>query len=672
MKVSHFFRALGALALVSLAAGATSPAPAATSADNTAAAAPATTAATTTPTVPAQKIAPVLTPKTPPGTTVYNVRDFGATGDGTTIDSDDVNRAIDAAEANGGGTVYFPAGYYLCYSIHLKTNITLYLDQGSWIVAANSPLPQNGGGNRGRGGQGGAAAPAPTRRGGPAPAASTAPTPATMNTTDSALGATPLTPEQQQQQAAILATPGLRMYDLAEENQWSNLPRVAAGQPTNEYQDFGHSHWQNSLIWGDGVVNVSIIGPGTIFGRGLSRGDSASNRGGANKSIALKNCRNVTLRDFTIYQGGWFGLLATGVDNLVISGLKVDTNRDGFDIDCCHNVKISDCFVNSPQDDGIVLKSSYALGSARTTEDVTITSCQVSGYALGTFLDGTDQPYTGMSDGGGPGTGRIKFGTESNGGFKNITISNCVFDHCRGLALESVDGAIIEDITITNIAMRNLVNSPIYIRLGHRLRGPEGTTVGAIRRINISNIVASNVDADQGILIVGDAAQPIEDVHISNVRIDYKGGGTKEMADIDPPETEPGQNGGGNNANYPEPKRLGIMPSYGLFARHVKGLTMDHVEFSYAADDLRPPVVLDDVANVEFEHLAAQRADGVPAYMLWNVTDFTNFNSPGPGLADARLAKVVQGSYPAMPATAPTATTPAVAPATTPVALPTP
>jgi hypothetical protein len=111
------------------------------------------------------------------------------------------------------------------------------------------------------------------------------------------------------------------------------------------------------------------------------------------------------------------------------------------------------------------------------------------------------------------------------------------------------------------------------------------------------------------------------------------------------------------------------MPSYGLFARHVKGLTMDHVEFSYATDDARPPVVLDDVANVEFEHLAAQRADGVPAFMLWSVTDFTTFNSPG--LADTRVAKVAEGSYPALPATAPAttpaaATTPALAPAATP------
>ena len=170
----------------------------------------------------------------------------------------------------------------------------------------------------------------------------------------------------------------------------------------------------------------------------------------------MLKCRNVILRDFTIYHGGWFGILATGVDNLTIDNLKIDTNRDGMDIDCCKNVRVSNCTVNSPHDDGICLKSSYALGYARTTENVTITNCQVSGYLEGSLLDGTFKKET--SNGHGP-TGRIKFGTESNGGFVNISISNCVFDYCRGLALETVDGALLEDVTINNITMRDIINS---------------------------------------------------------------------------------------------------------------------------------------------------------------------------------------------------------------------
>ncbi len=599
MKTSSIFHAAGLSALLALTAfvslqAADAPAPGASPAALTPAA------------TPAQKVAPELNPQLPAGTTVYNIRQFGATGDGVTIDSDAVNRAIDAAEANGGGTVYFPAGYYLCYSIHLKTNITLYLDQGSWVIAAETPavvaaLQPRGG----RGGGGGAGA-----------------------------GAGGGQPTSVQDLLARIP-PGTKMYDPIEQNMWTGLPMWNRPTATpSAYQDFGHCFWHNSLIWGDSITNVSIIGPGTIYGRGLSRGDGPTNLGGGNKSISLVNCRNVTLRDFTVWQGGWFCLLATGVDNFTISNIKVDTNRDGFDIDCCQNVHISDCTVNSPQDDGIVLKSSYALGYARPTQNVTITNCQVSGFQTGTLLDGTYKPFGGNVDGGGSGTGRIKFGTESNGGFKNITISNCVFTHCRGLALESVDGGNIEDVNINNITMQDIVNSPIYIRLGRRLRGPQDTTtVGVIRRVNISNVTVSNAVNTSSIIIAGTVDHPIEDVNLSDIRILYQGSGPSAWAQLNPPEDEA--------QNYPEPSRLGNMPAYGLFARHVNGLTLRNVNVSYAAPDLRPAVVLDDVQGIEFDQFKSQLEAGVPEFMLWNTRDFSVSHSPG--IADQHIDKMDQG-----------------------------
>jgi polygalacturonase len=279
---------------------------------------------------------------------------------------------------------------------------------------------------------------------------------------------------------ASAAEPG---YDLAEPN-----------APWESYQDYGHNHWHNSLIWGEGLDGVSIGGPGLIWGKGLSRGwgagPKAEDAGVANKAIALKNCRNVLLRDFSILHGGHFGILATGVDNLTIDNLKIDTNRDGMDIDCCRNVRITNCSVNSPWDDGICLKSSFALGYARATEMVTISNCLVAGsYEEGALLDGTWKRF-----GAGekvPRTGRIKFGTESNGGFKNIAISNCVFDGCSGLAIESVDGAVIEDVSVTNLTMREVMSAPIFLRLGARMRGPAGAAVGALRRVILSNITCS-------------------------------------------------------------------------------------------------------------------------------------------------------------------------------------
>ncbi len=492
-----------------------------------------------------------------------DVRAFGARGDGHTDDTAAIRRAIEAACADGGGTVFFPAGEYPSYSLRLRSHLTLHLGQGATLVAAE-PSP------------------------------------------DLSVG-----------------------YDAPEPN-----------EGVNHYQDFGHSHWHNSLIWGEDLTEVAIVGPGRIFGRGLSRGDPKLRRdllpeerkltelpdrrlpaaalaqiasiqpgpfrhpgpdtlpaGVGNKAIALKNCRNVTLCDFTLYHGGHFGILATGVDNLTLDNLRIDTNRDGVDIDACQNVRMSNCTVNAPYDDAICLKSSFALGRVRMTENVTITNCQVSGYDEGSLLDGTRtrlvRGYTENRP-----TGRIKLGTESNGGFRNITISNCVFDYSRGLALESVDGALMEDIAISNLTMRDVLNAPIYVRLGARLRGPDSPKVGAARRIRIANIIAHNVSAESGILIAGLPGHPIEDLWLENIYLGYLGGGTKAQGTRAIAEDERG---------YPEPTYWGVMPASGLWARHAANLNVHRVEMRFAEPDGRPAVILEDVKGVE---LSAVRLSG--------------------------------------------------------------
>jgi polygalacturonase len=113
-------------------------------------------------------------------------------------------------------------------------------------------------------------------------------------------------------------------------------------------------------------------------------------------------------------------------------------------------------------------------------------------------------------------TGRIKCGTESNSGFKNITISNCVFDYCRGLALEIVDGGLLEDVTVSNITMRDIVNSPIFLRLGSRMRAPEGTPVSALRRV-ISNAHFQHVKAMHASEALTFSLKNVEDFSIHQV-----------------------------------------------------------------------------------------------------------------------------------------------------------
>jgi polygalacturonase len=497
-----------------------------------------------------------------PTASTLDVKFFGATGDGKTIDTPAINRAIEAAAAAGGGTVRFPSGNYLCYSIRLKSNVALNLDQNAVIIAAQ-------------------------------PAGEP-----TTNPNDS--------------------TSGSGAYDLAEPN-----------TPWDAYQDYGHNHWHNSLLWGEGLENISITGPGLLWGRGLSRGwgagPVAEHAGVANKTISLKNCRNVTLRDFSILKGGHFGVLATGVDNFTIDNLKIDTDRDGIDIDCCRNVRVSNCSVNSPWDDAICPKSSFALGYARATENVTITNCYVTGiYKLGTLLDGTFQRFDAADKHNA--NGRIKFGTESNGGFKNITVSNCIFEGCQGLALETVDGALLEDIAISNITMRDITSAPIFLRLGSRMRGPAGVPVGSLRRVLISNVVCSNSESSLGSILSGIPGHPIEDIQLNDIYIQHRGGGTLEAAAIHPPELE---------NKYPEPNMFGPMPSHGFFLRHVKNISVSNVEISSLQEDTRPAFVLEDVQSADFFRIRTPRVANVPTFALTNVTDFSVARSKR--VADTKL-----------------------------------
>ena len=481
---------------------------------------------------------------------VFDVRAFGAVGDGVAIDTPAIHRAIDAAAAVGGGAIVFPAGSYLCFTIRLKSHISLQLSAGAVIVAAEVP-------------------PEGTTTGG---------------------------------------------YDPA-----------GPPQPWEAYQDFGHNHWPNSLIYGDGLEQVSIYGPGLIWGKGLSRGEAnelprAESPGVANKAIALKNCRNVILRDFSILMGGHFGVLLTGTDNVVIDGLTIDTNRDGIDIDCCRNVRVVNCAVNSPWDDAICPKSSFALGYARATENVTISNCYVTGvYEFGSLLSGKfiRKSYSDVRKS----VGRIKCGTESNGGFKGITITNCILEGCRGFALETVDGAHIEDITVSNLTLRGVIHSPLFLRLGKRMRGPKDATPGVLRRVLFSNIVSSGAVAQYPSIMAGVSDALIEDIKLDNIYLHQLGGGTEQWAAMRPEERP---------AGYPEADMFGILPATGFYFRYARGIELSNVEIAVEQADARPAIWAGDVDGLDVFRLKTPR--GAPGYALERVRNFRSFG--GRGVAD--------------------------------------
>jgi len=288
----------------------------------------------------------------------------------------------------------------------------------------------------------------------------------------------------------------------------------------------------------------------------------------------------------------------------------MDTDRDGIDIDCCRNVMVSNCRINSPIDDGLCLKSTFALGRNIITENITIVNCMVSGFEIGSLLDGTLKPKAN-------GYGRVKFGTEANGGFRNITVANIVFRSCHGLALEEVDGGILENININNITMMDVQSYAIYVTTGRRNRGPAVKQPSRMRNVLISNVTADGVPANSGIQIFGLPEQPIEGLRLENIRLVCKGGGTQEQGNKMPPELDTG---------YPEPR--GVMPGFGVFARHVRGLELSNINLSVEKEDQRPAIVCSDVDGLELDNFKAQIANGVAPAKLDAVKNLVIRNSP--------------------------------------------
>jgi len=231
----------------------------------------------------------------------------------------------------------------------------------------------------------------------------------------------------------------------------------------------------------------------------------------------------------------------------------------------------------------------------------------------GTLIDGTMRPAKN-------GYGRIKFGTESSGGFRNCTVANCTFRSCHGLALEEVDGGIMDNITINNLTMMDVRDYAIYITTGKRNRTPGLTTSSRARNILISNVLADGVDKMSGIQISGLPEQPVEGVRLENIRLTSKGGGTANDAAINPQELGTG---------YPEPGKLGILPAYGIFARHVKGLELANISVNFITNDLRPAGFFADIQGLEIDNFKPQMTEGVPAAVFAdNVSGLIIRNSP--------------------------------------------
>jgi hypothetical protein len=440
----------------------------------------------------------------------YNITDFGAKGDSSTVNTGAIQNAIDACHKNGGGRVVIPNGQFVTGSIMLKSNVELHLTKGAFLLGSTL------------------ASDYPFR---------------------------------------ITCMKSFRPNGI------------------DRQQYFG-------LIMADGVENIAITGNGTIDGRGAlsedfrsyptSKDGSTWHKPERPRLIMMYNSRHIKIHDVSIVHPANWANHYKRCDFLDIRGVHIyshgNANNDGIDLDECQDVTISDVIIDA-DDDALVFKS---LGT-RASRNIAVTNSIIASKIT-----------------------PIKVGTETDGNFQNITISNCVirpsieekvFDplrttlHGAGIALEIVDGGIMDGVTISNIVMENSY-APFFLKLGNRGRkyGGEEPSPGQMRNIMLDNIICRNVQNDFSSTITGFPGHYIENLTLSNIRMEMAGG-TQTTQRNPMPE---------NEKSYPWPGMFGSelpYPAYGIFFRHVKNLTLFNVQTTFEQDDVRPALHFENVKN---------------------------------------------------------------------------
>lgn len=321
-----------------------------------------------------------------------------------------------------------------------------------------------------------------------------------------------------------------------------------------------------------GAKNVGVVGGGVIDGRGKEL--LASRPKGQNARPFLMRfvrCEGVSLKGIRL-QGpaAWtthfFQCQNVAVEHVAIASRGL-ANNDGFDIDSSENVRIKNCTVDSG-DDAVCLKTT----SLTPCRDMEVSGCDLKSH-----------------------WGGVKFGTESAANFENIRVTDCrIHDTQGGIKLFSVDGANVRDISFSRLTMEN-VNTPIFIRLGARLKtfreGDSPQQTGSISNIIVKDLKVRAV-SPIGILISGIPGHEISGVRLENIEMKLPGGGARADKKMALPEKE--------NA-YPEITMFGKeFPAYGLYARHVNGLTASNVTIELVAPDLRPVIFCEAAENLEF------------------------------------------------------------------------
>ena len=376
--------------------------------------------------------------------------------------------------------------------------------------------------------------------------------------------------------AVIVASPRTRDFAPIE-----RLPYDPFADPETADQHF-------AVLSGDGIGGLEITGSGTIDGNRSSRGGP--------KLIGLKRCQDVTISGLRLTNSPNYALNLLGCQGVDITGVSVvNSYADGIDPDCCTDVHIADCTIDS-FDDGICVKASLALGQPVATSNVVVERCGIRSS-----------------------TNCLKIGTETGSNVSDVTFRDCTL-HGRpvpglsnlvaeggGVAIEMVDGAVLDGVTVEDITLHD-VPGPLFIRLGNRGRGQEPSPrPGVLRNVTVSDFTA--VGASETSSITGVPGATLQGVHLSGIRIASQGRGPAGLG-LDVSEQA---------GAYPQVTMFGTLPASGLYCRHVDGLVLDDVTLAVAHHDPRPPLILDDASDVTVSSLSGlASSSGSPTLWLNN------------------------------------------------------
>jgi len=439
----------------------------------------------------------------------YHITDYGAVGDGKTLNTEAIQAAIDAATAAGGDTVIIPEGTFVSGTVYLKDGVTLFLEEG----------------------------------------------------------------------ATLLGSPHLADYPMHE---------------LSTTRSYTERYTKKGLIYAEGVNNIAIIGKGTINGNSYApEFRAASKEDMREKPLGIKliSCKGVRVEGVTIKQAGLWLQHYLNCEDLTIRNIRAfnhgNFTNDGMNIDGCRNVLIEDVYIDS-HDDALVFKST---GPARC-ENVTVRNCELKSHCHA-----------------------LKFGTETTSGFSDFDISGIRIRpsdtlHYKtgkpwrvitGVALEMVDGGNMENIRISDLKADS-VYAPIFIKLGNRARkhrddAPEPAP-GSIRNITLSNFEITDAGPFSS-SVTGFPGHQVENVTLRDISITYNEAPKAEALFEEVPE---------NEKRYPEitmftkglPEQK-YLPTHGLFARHVNGLTIENFEVNTAEGEVREKFQFIDVENREIK-----------------------------------------------------------------------